>query len=233
METGVSICPCSLCRWMQLNSVPCVCWPTLPCGVVESGSPGPVVNHWNPTWLPRSLHSLTDTLCIWSDAPIHVSFGQFSYLKSCSHTLFRVSLGFFSPHRVICLLINSVSSVWFLDCFTCCLSAVTVLHPCKDLSTYYSSHDRRRVTFVTPVLDCPRRPMTVRHHQHIVWHSQLLRTSTTSRSVSPPEPWRTQSGSHPTGLHGYRNRDLPEQVSERKTENSVFDFGCCDLLPLE
>jgi hypothetical protein len=44
-------------------------------------------------------------------------------------SLFERMIGFFSPHCDICLLINSVCCVFFLDCFTFWRSAVTVLHP--------------------------------------------------------------------------------------------------------
>ena len=71
----VSIYPWSLWRWKKLNSAsPSPCCPTLPCGSVESVTPGPVVNHRNSTWLPCSLHSLTGTLCIFRDAPNHSVF---------------------------------------------------------------------------------------------------------------------------------------------------------------
>ena len=147
---------------------------------VESGAPVSVVNHWNPTWLPRSLHSLVGIFCIWVMFPvIRCSFGQFSYLKVWFHTLLCVSLGFFRPHSPLCLLINSVSCVFFLDFFTFWRSTVTVLHPCTKWvpTTVFTEEDVLLSVDTYPELTktVDESTMTVRPHQDTVFPSHLIR----------------------------------------------------------
>jgi hypothetical protein len=100
-----------------------------------------------PTFSPRhTLHSA------WCSQAFGVPFGHLSYLKVWSHTLFRVLLGFFSPHSWICLLINSSCCVFLLDYFTFWRSAVTVLHPC---TTWVPTAVLTTETVLESVDSCP------------------------------------------------------------------------------
>ena len=111
------------------------------------------------------------------------------------HTLFRVVTGFFSRHSIIRLLIMSKSTdFFFLDCLT--LECLTV-RDSRPWTTWVSDPTGTTEDVLTSVDSRPARVTTgtVQDVFESVDDCPLW-SSTTSRSVSPPWPWRRRSGTH-------------------------------------
>ena len=134
--------------------------------------------------------SMHMTQMSWCSQSFDVFFGHSSYFQMYFHTLFRVVSGFFSPHSIMCLLIMSHSTdSFFWDCFTLECMTVRDSHPYTTwVSASGGSALGRRVNI--------RLLPSYTRHQDTVRHSHLLWSSTTSRSVSPPWPWRRRSEVH-------------------------------------